>query len=228
MADFHKAHTLLLGALNPAEGDKSTNAKTLRKLLRKRRKAIGPLTEAEESRWFSFDSFCQLIGLAGLNQEDSGGLYAIHAHLNHDCEPNVRVSPHRPLPADPKVRNLPKDFVCPEPPSDLANRLFQERGTNRLTMIARKTIHPGEELTIPYVNFELPRSKRREHLREVYGFWCHCVRCRREDGKPEPEPQADSHGHEHGPDCNHDHDHAHDDGHDHGHGHEHGPGCSHD
>jgi len=93
MADFLKAHTLLLDALNPAEGDKSTNAKTFRKLLRKRRKNLGPLTEAEESRWFSFDSFCQLLGLAGLNQEDSGGLYAIHAHLNHDCEPNVRVSP---------------------------------------------------------------------------------------------------------------------------------------
>ena len=92
MSDFHRAHTLLLGALNPAEGEKSTNAKTFRKLLRKRRKNLGPLSEEEESRWFSFDSFCQLLGLAGLNQEDSGGLYAIHAHLNHDCEPNVRVS----------------------------------------------------------------------------------------------------------------------------------------
>jgi hypothetical protein len=215
MADFHKAHTLLLGALNPAEGDKSTNAKTFRKLLRKRRKNIGPLTEAEESRWFSFDSFCQLLGLAGLNQEDSGGLYAIHAHLNHDCEPNVRVSPPRMDMTDRKVRNLPKDFVCPEPPSDMNTRPMQERGTNRLTMIARRTIHPGEELTIPYVDPSLPRSKRRPHLREVYGFWCHCVRCRREDGKPEPEPQA------------HDHDHD-EEGHGHEHAHEHGPGCSHD
>lgn len=93
MADFHKAHTLLLRALNPAESKTTTNAKTFRKLLRKRGNNIGPLTEAEESRWFSFDSFCQLIGLAGLNQEDSGGLYAIHAHLNHDCDPNVRASP---------------------------------------------------------------------------------------------------------------------------------------
>jgi hypothetical protein len=91
MSDFHRAHTLLLGALNPAEADKSTNAKTFRKLLRKRRKNLGPLSEKEEVRWFSFESFCQLLGLAGLNQEDSGGLYAIHAHLNHDCEPNVRV-----------------------------------------------------------------------------------------------------------------------------------------
>jgi hypothetical protein len=72
--------------------DKSSNAKTFHKILRKRRKYLGELGEEEEARWFSFDSFCQLLGLAGLNQEDSGGLYALHAHLNHDCDPNVRVS----------------------------------------------------------------------------------------------------------------------------------------
>ena len=94
---------------------------------------------------------------------------------------------------------------------------MDQRGTNRLTMIARRTIHPGEELTIPYVNYREPRTKRREHLREVYGFWCQCVRCKREDGKPEQE-QEDQFAHED------------DDGHGHGggHAHEHGPGCSHD
>jgi len=91
MADLHRAHTLLVSALNPPISDKSQNAKAFHKSLRKRRKYLGPLTDEEETRWFSFDSFLELLGLAGLNQEDSGGLYAIHAHLNHDCEPNVRV-----------------------------------------------------------------------------------------------------------------------------------------
>lgn len=94
LAALNQSHTLLLHALNPPESDKSANTKTFYKLLRKRRKnAAGlALTEEQESRWFSFDSFCELLGLASLNQEDSGGLYAMHAHMNHDCEPNVRVS----------------------------------------------------------------------------------------------------------------------------------------
>lgn len=92
LAELHRAHTLLLAALNPSETDKSPNAKSFYKTLRRRRKQTAPLSEAEEARWFSFESFCQLLGLAGLNQEDSGGLYAIHAHMNHDCEPNIRVS----------------------------------------------------------------------------------------------------------------------------------------
>lgn len=94
LSELHKAHTLLLTALNPPETDKSQITKSFYKTLRKRRKQTTPLSEEEEARWFSFDSFCELLGLAGLNQEDSGGLYAVHAHMNHDCEPNIRVSLH--------------------------------------------------------------------------------------------------------------------------------------
>ena len=105
-----------------------------------------------------------------------------------------------------KVRNLPKDFTIPEPPSDMATRQIEQRGTSRLTFFARRTIHPGEEMTLPYVNYGLPRSVRRERLREGYGFWCHCQKCRREEGKPEepmPTP-TQHHHHQHGPDCHHD------------------------
>ena len=42
--------------------------------------------------WSSFDTFLELLGLASINQEDSGGLYALHAHLNHSCEPNMMAS----------------------------------------------------------------------------------------------------------------------------------------
>jgi hypothetical protein len=55
-------------------------------------------------------------------------------------------------------------------------------------------------------------------LREVYGFWCQCVRCKREEGKPEVEEGGEE---EHEEEAGHGHGHAH------GHGHEHGPGCSH-
>ena len=98
LAELHKAHTLLLKALNPPESDKSQDTKSFYKTLRRRRKQLTPLSEEEEARWFSFDSFCELLGLAGLNQEDSGGLYAIHAHMNHNCEPNIRVSRFVTLP----------------------------------------------------------------------------------------------------------------------------------
>jgi len=50
-------------------------------------------------------------------------------------------------------------------------------------MIARRTIHPGEELTLPYVNFHLDREDRRRMLRELYGFWCQCPKCVREAPK---------------------------------------------
>lgn len=219
LADLHLAHDLFVSALNPPETDKSANTKSFYKVLRKRRKQVTPLSEEEEARWFSFESFCQLLGLAGLNEEDSGGLYAIHAHMNHDCEPNIRVSLPRPqrvmCQADEgsQARNLPKEYTIPEPPSDLATKAIEQRGTSRLTFVARRTIHPGEELTLPYVNYNLPRSARREKLREVYGFWCHCTRCRREEGKPEPEmPVEEEHSHSHS----------------HSHRHEHGPNCHHD
>ena len=49
------------------------------------------ITDAEAERWFSWTSFLEMLGMAGLNQESSGGLYALHAHLNHSCAPNVQV-----------------------------------------------------------------------------------------------------------------------------------------
>jgi hypothetical protein len=97
-AEWHLAHKLLVAALNPSLGD--TNYKPFSKLLNSRRSRKGkavPLTEAEMNRWFSYESFLQLLGLASLNQEDSGGLYALHAHINHSCEPNLQVSRYNGL-----------------------------------------------------------------------------------------------------------------------------------
>ncbi|ORX41271.1 hypothetical protein BD324DRAFT_648148 [Kockovaella imperatae] len=172
--EWKHAHSLLLQALNPSEGDKSY--KVVQKLLTKASKRSPiPLSEGEIQRWFSMDSFLELLGLAALNSEDSGGLYALHAHLNHACEPNIAAL------------NLSKAFVPPsssELPCEVPDPSQSgPRGTNKLTLLARRTINPGEELTIPYVNFNMPRGDRRQMLRESYGFWCDCPKCKREEGK---------------------------------------------
>lgn len=54
-------------------------------------------------------------------------------------------------------------------------------------MLARKTIHPGDELTVSYVDFNLPRRARRQALRDGYGFWCVCSKCLREEKEEEAE-----------------------------------------
>ena len=91
--EWHLVHALLSSALNPQPLEKYH--KPFQKLVssrQSRRTKPIPLTEAEQRRWFSFESFLDLMGLATLNQEDSGGLYALHAHVNHSCEPNLMVS----------------------------------------------------------------------------------------------------------------------------------------
>jgi SET domain-containing protein len=47
---------------------------------------------------------------------------------------------------------------------------------------ARRALNSGDELTIAYVNEQLPRAERRARLREHYGFECACRRCSAEQG----------------------------------------------
>ena len=82
----------MLQALNPDPEDKTYKA-FYKALAKASKKQPSPLADVEIERWFSFESFLELLGLAGLNSEDSGGLYALHAHLNHSCEPNIAVGP---------------------------------------------------------------------------------------------------------------------------------------
>ncbi|TYJ56672.1 hypothetical protein B9479_002602 [Cryptococcus floricola] len=170
MKEWREFHALLIGALNPPQGH--YNHRNFQKLVRTRRNNPKPLTEKEEQKWFSFGSFLELLGLVGLNQEDSGGLYALHAHLNHSCTPNIQV------------RNLPKSYAPPSPsslPCDLPPPLQKgDSFSNKLTILARQKIEQGEELTVSYVNVKMPRDERRKILREGYGFWCSCDRCEKE------------------------------------------------
>lgn len=95
---------MVLSALNPPAG--SAAARKLNAVLQARAKGrkVEPLTPDEEQRWFSYDAFLDLLGLVNINLEDSGGLYALHCHMNHSCEPNVQVSL-------PRARELPQAGV---------------------------------------------------------------------------------------------------------------------
>ncbi|WWC85427.1 uncharacterized protein L201_000290 [Kwoniella dendrophila CBS 6074] len=170
LEEWRLTHLLILRALNPSPEDESFVS--FQQFLKSKSKKVVPLTKEEEERWFSYDSFLELLGLIGLNQESSGGLYALHSHLNHNCDPNLQV------------RNLPKTWTPPtseELPAELPSPMTAEnRGTNKISIIVKKTVHPGDELFISYVNQNLSRDERRSKLREQYGFWCFCNRCNKE------------------------------------------------
>ncbi|KAJ3732078.1 hypothetical protein DFJ43DRAFT_997782 [Lentinula guzmanii] len=46
-----------------------------------------------------------------------------------------------------------------------------------LTLSAVRAIHPGEEITISYINPFLPRHTRRTQLQSKWNFVCHCTHC---------------------------------------------------
>ncbi|KAL7420279.1 hypothetical protein Q5752_005248 [Cryptotrichosporon argae] len=169
---WRAAHALVVRTLNPSPVDPAFKPVQAILSARRGRRKPAPLTPDEVKRWFSYESFLQLLGLANINMEDSGGLYALHAHLNHSCEPNVQVRnlPRSYLP--PTQAELPAPLPPPNPPGT--------RGTHKLTLLARRAVAPGDEFTISYVDFNMPRSLRRDALREGYGFWCACARCARE------------------------------------------------
>ena len=72
----------------------SKEFKAMQKTLSRAKSNHQPFTEEERERWLSLDGFYQIVGLVTLNLDDAGGLYALHAHLNHSCEPTIRVRPN--------------------------------------------------------------------------------------------------------------------------------------
>ncbi|KAI8996255.1 SET domain-containing protein [Trametes punicea] len=138
-----------------------------------------PATEAEKKRLarllkkplradvaealFDYDAFLRGLGRMSLNLEAHGGLYVLHSHLNHSCAPNVSV-----------------------------RHLDQRTALSRITVLARRDIGPGEELTITYVNPELPLEQRRRQLME-WGFGkCMCERCVSEERERKAVSQEES------------------------------------
>ncbi|KAG7450171.1 SET domain-containing protein [Guyanagaster necrorhizus] len=124
-------------------------------------KSKKPLAEQTEKELFSYEGFLRGLGRMSLNLESHGGLYLLHSHLNHSCDPNL------------SIRHLQRS-------SALA----------RITVIAKRAILPGEELIITYVDPSLDIAQRRQALGE-WGFGnCTCSRCNREAATVEDESQG--------------------------------------
>jgi hypothetical protein len=96
-----------------------------------------PISSALVPELYDYDAFLRGLGRMSLSKsfhslsisninlldlESHGGLYVLHSHINHSCEPNV------------SIRNL-----------------HQRVSLSRITAIARSRIEPGEELTITFV-----------------------------------------------------------------------------
>ncbi|KAF5329350.1 hypothetical protein D9619_008932 [Psilocybe cf. subviscida] len=92
--------------------------------------------------------FLRGLGRMSLNLESHGGIYTLHAHLNHSCDPNVSV-----------------------------RHVDQRTALSRISLIAKRPIKAGEELLVTYVNPKLGFKARQEELRG-WGFGaCTCKRC---------------------------------------------------
>ncbi|KAJ7630062.1 hypothetical protein DFH06DRAFT_1005634 [Mycena polygramma] len=122
-----------------------------------------PLPAEIEKALFDYDTgFLRGLGRMSLNLEAHGGLYTLHAHLNHGCTPNASV-----------------------------RHLDQRRALARITVKALADIEPGQELLITYVNPAAGYAERRTEL-EGWGFICQCARCVEEgrDWKPPEAPEG--------------------------------------
>lgn len=97
----------------------------------------------------SFDEFLRGLGTFSLNNYN-GNLYELQSHLNHSCEPNVRMA-----------------F------SDGKDRL-------RVEKMPGVAINANDELEMSYINSDMDYEERQELLLKHYGFACNCTKCKRE------------------------------------------------
>jgi hypothetical protein len=164
--EWKKAYGLYLQAFkNPKT---IPEQKKLAKLLKK------PLPADIEHDLFDYSlGFLRSLGMVSLSQSRSrsivvlsssdpafvvtadleahGGLYTLHAHLNHSCNPNVSV-----------------------------RHLDQRNALSRITVLALRPIRVGEELLVTYVNPVLGYKQRQDEL-SAWGFGkCCCERCLKE------------------------------------------------
>lgn len=114
-----------------------------------------PIPESVSRELFvDYESFLFNLGRMSLNMEAHGGLYVLHSHLNHSCDPNVS-----------------------------ARHLDRRTALSRITLCAKRDIGAGEELTVSYVDPEMGLRSRRAGLL-MWGFGqCQCERCVREEAE---------------------------------------------
>lgn len=107
-----------------------------------------------------------LLGRSNLNTEAQGGMFLVHSHLNHSCDPNVKVT---------------------HPVSRAG-----VRQATKITMVANVDIKRGEELFITYLDPNQSLSRRRLLLWRDYMFGpCECRRCLEEFNLLDDEDKED-------------------------------------
>lgn len=94
-----------------------------------------------------YREFLMMLGAYNINNLDFC-VYAIHSHLNHNCDPSVTVE------TSPTAR------------------------TEGIKVFAARDIKANEELTTTYVNPSHTVSQRQRELRANWGFTCSCVKCK--------------------------------------------------
>ncbi|TFK36548.1 hypothetical protein BDQ12DRAFT_609724 [Crucibulum laeve] len=140
-AAWKKAHQLLIQAFK--EPKTVVEQKKLARILKK------PIKPEMDKELFDYDAgFLRGLGRMSLNLEAHGGLYTLHSHLNHSCNPNVSV------------------------------RHFDKRNAlSRITLVAKRPIKAREELLVTYVNPQASYQQRQSEL-QAWGFGsCRCERC---------------------------------------------------
>ncbi|CAK9290871.1 unnamed protein product [Gordionus sp. m RMFG-2023] len=113
--------------------------------------------------------FSRLIGKpisTNCSDQTFCGLFKLHACLNHDCNANATVEDLVALKCDNKMR--------------------EGEGSDEgfgVLVRCRKPIMAGEEITIQYIDNELPKGLRRTWLSRAYDFDCQCLTCQFEGDK---------------------------------------------
>jgi hypothetical protein len=92
------------------------------------------------------ETFLNLLGKFNINNQN-GGMYLVHSHINHNCYPNVSI--------------------------DYAQRHSQYK----ITVRAIRDIKRDEQLFETYVNPRWNKETRQTYLDKSYLFNCKCDRC---------------------------------------------------
>ncbi|KAI9474198.1 MAG: hypothetical protein EXX96DRAFT_581009 [Benjaminiella poitrasii] len=113
----------------------------------KRCKISKPLPDLLAKQLFDDEStFLNYLGKFNINNQN-GGMYLVHSHINHNCYPNVSIDhPYR-------------------------------QSDYKIAVRAIRDIKAGEQLFESYVNPRWNKETRQTYLDKSYLFTCRCDRC---------------------------------------------------
>ncbi|KAG1407820.1 hypothetical protein G6F60_001910 [Rhizopus arrhizus] len=108
------------------------------------------LPEALKEKLFEDEeTFLNFMGKFNINNQN-GGMYLVHSHINHNCYPNVSI-----------------DYPNPKSQYKIAVRAVRD-------------IKQGEQLFETYVNPRWNKETRQTYLDKSYLFNCKCERCEKD------------------------------------------------